>query len=394
MTMVEKRVSRRSGGIQTIAILGTRGIPAKYGGFETAAETIALGLKAEGFNVLVACEANGPGRHLKPRFFNGLELVYFPVNNALRPLSEILYDVRSLIFLGTRSDALYMFGYGAGLFLWITKLLRKPLIVNCDGMEWMRPKFNRVARFLLRLSERFGLMTSDVIVADSKAVARYVEMVYRRQSVYLPYGTPLDKGPPSWDPQLLERWHSGLSARIRPDDYFLVLCRLEPDNNVDRIVEGFKMSRTRRSLLLVGPCISKGYLSRLMEAARGDPRIMIAGPLYERGTKDMLRWHCAGYLHGHMVGGTNPSLLEALAAGNVVIGTDVEFNREVIGNEGNLPAFFFRPDPASVAQVIDAVDGDLISLRRSARIWGPARIRDAYNWDDIIRGYKALFEKL
>lgn len=287
-----------------------------------------------------------------------------------------------------------MFGYGAGFFFWIAKILRKPLVVNSDGMEWMRPKFNRAARFLLRLCERLGLMTADVIVADSKAVARYVQTTYRRRSVYLPYGTLLDVGPPAWDPSLIEKWYRGLSARIRPDDYYLVLCRLEPDNNVERIMEGFKLSRTRRSLLVVGPCISKRYLSRLQEVAKTDPRIVLAGPLYDNKTKGMLRWHCAGYLHGHMVGGTNPSLLEALAAGSVVIGTDVEFNREVIGNGGNLPAFFFRPEPDSVAEVINMIDEDLISLRTRARSWGPARIRDAYNWEDIIDGYRVLFEKL
>lgn len=382
------------GRVSTIGILGTRGIPARYGGFETAAETIALGLKEAGFRVLVACETTGPEQHSKPAHFNGIELVHLLVKDSLRPFSEILYDIQSLLVLGRRSDALYMFGYGAGFFFWIAKILRKTLIVNCDGMEWMRPKFNRAARFLLRLSERLGLMTSDVIVADSRTVAKYVERTYGRQAVYLPYGTPLTPEPPSWDARAVEKWHPGLSARIKPDGYYLVLCRMEPDNNVDKIVEGFRLSRTSRNLLLVGLCISRAYLSRLKLLAGKDSRIIIAGPLYDVRTKDMLRWHCAAYLHGHMVGGTSPSLLEALAAGSVIIGTDVEFNREVIGNGENLPAFFFHPDPSSIARVINSVDANLLLLRKRARTWGPARIRKAYNWQDIIEGYKSLFEKL
>ena len=280
--------------VRTIAILGTRGIPARYGGFETAAETIAVGLRKAGFDIIASCETNNSPKP-RPETFQGIKLVYFPVKNALRPLSEIIYDVRSLIVLGTKVDALYMLGYGAGLFFWIPRL---------------------------------------------------------------------------------------------------VLARMEPDNNVDKIIRGFSLTRTTRKLLLVGPCISQEYLSQLKILASKDPRIILAGPLYELGVKNMLRWHCAAYVHGHMVGGTNPSLLEALGSGNVVIGTDVEFNREVIGNGTELPAFYFRPDPVSIADAIDLADPDLMRLRQMARVWGPARIKERYDWTDIIRGYETLFKSL
>jgi len=131
----------------------------------------------------------------------------------------------------------------------------------------------------------------------------------------------------------------------------------------------------------------------LRRLANKDQRIVLAGPVYDSKMKAMLRWHCAAYLHGHMVGGTNPSLLEALSAGNVVISTDVEFNREVIGNDG-VPAFFFSPDAVSISKAIDKVDKDLILLRERARIEGPARIKQAYNWDDIIRGYTEMFSSI
>lgn len=379
--------------VRTIGILGTRGIPARYGGFETAAETIAVGLKRAGFNVIAACETDNSSQ-ARPHNYQGVELVYFPVKNSLRPLSEIFYDVRCLIEIGTRVDALYMLGYGAGFFFWIARLLRKTLVVNSDGMEWMRPKFGRAERFLLRLSERFGLTAANVIVADSRCVARYVERTYGKTPVFLSYGTSIDLSPPSWDPKAIEKWHQGLSNFLRPDDYYLVLARMEPDNNIDKIIEGFTLSRTTRNLLLVGPCISPEYLSRLKGLAKKDPRIILAGPIYDPGVKSMLRWHCAAYLHGHMFGGTNPSLLEALSAGNVVIGTDVAFNREVIGDGKDLPALYFHPDPLSIAKAIDCADPDLMTLRERAREWGPARIKEQYNWPDIIRGYESLFDKL
>lgn len=379
--------------VRTIGILGTRGIPARYGGFETAAETIAIGLREAGFRIVVACEAHG-SRLARPSSFRGIELSYFPAKNSLRPLSEIAYDAFSLLAIGPKVDAVYMFGYGAGVFFWIARFLGKTLVVNSDGMEWMRPKFGRVSRFLLKLSERFGLVSANVIVADSKRVSKYVRCAYGKTPVFLPYGTPIPSSPPSWDTDALEKWHPGFSRLLKPDEYYLVLARMEPDNNIDAIVKGFSLTSTNRSLLLVGPCISRKYLSVLEDLAKRDRRVILGGPLYNLETKTMLRWHCAAYLHGHMVGGTNPSLLEALGAGNVIIGTDVEFNREVIGDDKRVPAFYFHPDPASIAKAIDSADPELIELRDRARMQGPARIRDAYNWTDIIQGYDALFRQL
>ncbi|HZY47495.1 MAG TPA: DUF1972 domain-containing protein, partial [Candidatus Bathyarchaeia archaeon] len=364
-----------------------------YGGFETAAEIIAVGLRKSGFRVVVACETNDSSQKL-PDDYLGIKLVYLPVKNSLRPLSEILYDVRSLLAVGTKVDAIYMLGYGAGFFFWIARLLRKTLVVNSDGMEWMRPKFGRVARFLLRLNERFGLTAANVIIADSHCVAKYVERTYNKNPVFLTYGTSIDPSPPVWDPDAVEKWHKGFSSLIRPDNYYLVLARMEPDNNIDKIIRGFTLSHTSRHLLLVGPCTSSEYLSSLRALAREDSRIILAGPIYDPSIKTMLRWHCAAYVHGHMVGGTNPSLLEALGAGNVVLGTDVEFNREVIGDGGKLPAIYFQPEPRSIAKAIDDADPVVISLREKARVLGPERIKEAYNWPDIIRGYGTLFEKL
>ena len=350
-------------------------------------------MRKAGFRVVVACESPDSA-HDRLKDYQGVKLEYFPVKNSLRPLSEIVFDVRSLIEIGSKVDTIYMLGYGAGLFFWIARLLRKTLVVNSDGMEWMRPKFGRTARFLLRTSERFGLSAANVIVADSRSVAKYVQRTYGKTPVFLAYGTPTQASVPRWDPDTIEKWHRGLSSTIRPDNYYLVLARMEPDNNIDKIIQGFTLSHTSRRLVVVGPCMSANYLSRLQNLANEDPRILLLGPVYEPAIKNMLRWHCAAYVHGHMVGGTNPSLLEALGAGCVVIGTDVEFNREVIGNEGKLPAIYFRPDPTSIAQAIDSADPDIIGLREKARVFGPERIKEAYNWPDIIREYGALFEKL
>lgn len=381
------------GRVKTIGILGTRGIPARYGGFETAAETIATGLRRAGFRVIASCESNSVSQD-RPDVYQGIRLVYFPVRNSLRPLSEVIYDIRSLIVIGIRADALYMFGYGAGFFFWIARILRKTLVVNSDGMEWMRPKFGRISRTLLRLAERFGLTAANIVVADSQCVARYIKKTYGKDPVFLAYGTAIFPASPAWDSNILEGWRPGLSRQLKPDEYYLVLARMEPDNNIDKIIKGFSLSHTNRNLLLVGPCISREYLLHLRELASKDPRIVLGGPLYDSSVKGMLRWHCAAYIHGHMVGGTNPSLLEAISAGNVILGTDVEFNREVVGASEDSPVFYFEPNPSSIAKAIDSADPNLMILRDKARIWGPARIAKAYDWSDIIRGYESLFNSM
>ena len=248
----EKILGKSKNRQDPLGILETRSLPARYGRFETAAETIALGLRRSGFRVIAACEIGNSSR-ASPHSFQGIKLVYFPVKNSLRPLSETIYDVRSLLVIGTRVDAIYMLGYGAGFFFWIARLLRKTLVVNSDGMEWKRPKFGRISRFLLRLSERFGLTAANVIVADSKCVCpiRSTDLLQDPDIPRIWNGIHLlttGLGP-EFDREMAP---PGLSNLVKPDDYYLVLARMEPDNNIDRIVQGFTLSRTTRKLLLVG----------------------------------------------------------------------------------------------------------------------------------------------
>jgi rhamnosyltransferase len=385
--------SRRVGpSMKKVAILGTRGIPARYGGFETAAEFIASGLQRNGFDVTVACERTDPGlgNHLGS-FFEGVKLASFPVEDSLRPLSEILYDIYSILTLGRKSDLVYVFGYGAGFSFWLVRLFGKRLIVNGDGLEWARPKFGRVARFLLRINEFLALTVANVIVADSRRIQEYILGRYRKESVFLPYGCQPITYPKVWDAEALASWDPTVGSRIAPDQYYLILARLEPDNNIAQILEGFSLSRTRRSLLVVGMCESRRYRARIEALAARDPRILVRGPVWDRELKGILRWNCAGYLHGHMVGGTNPSLLEALASGNVILAADVPFNKEVIGDDPRIRAFFFKPTPKDIAATIDDVDPRILEMRDTARVAGPARTHAAYNWDTIIEQYCEVF---
>jgi len=378
---------------KSIAVLGTRGIPANYGGFETAAEFIAIGLREAGFDVTVSCEMDPALPEELPTAYRGVRLARFPVRDDLRPLSEIIYDVRALLSLGRRADIIYMFGYGAGFSFWLAKLLRKKLIVNCDGLEWARPKFDRLSRFLLRVNEALGLMAADVIIADSQNIQDYIRKTYGRSSHFLPYGTKIPDAPQPWDRAALERAKGGLSDEITPDEFYLILSRIEPDNNIAQILRGFSQSKSLRKILVVGRAPSRQYWAQLQSIATRDPRIVLAGPIYDLPLKNALRWNCAGYFHGHMVGGTNPALLEGLASGNVILATDVPFNREVVGGNG-YPAYFFHPLPSEVRDVTDKVDDQVLHLRKVARVKGPQRIQEGYCWERIVDGYRDLLKSM
>jgi rhamnosyltransferase len=320
-----------------------------------------------------------------------VKLSSFPVEDSLRPLSEILYDIYSILTLGRKSDLVYVFGYGAGFSFWLVRLFGKRLIVNGDGLEWARPKFGRVARFLLRINEALAVMVANVIVADSRRIQEYIWGRYQKESVFLPYGCQPITYPKAWDPKVVATWDPTVGSRIAPDQYYLILARLEPDNNITQLLEGFALSNTRRSLLVVGSCESLKYRARIEAIAARDPRILVRGPLWDREVKGIVRWNCAGYVHGYMVGGTSLSLLEALASGNVILAADASFNKEVVGDDPRMRAFFFRPTPRNIAATIDHVDPQILEMRDSARLAGPARIQAAYDWDTIIDQYCVLF---
>jgi len=331
-----------------IAILGSRGIPARYGGAETIVQELSTGLAQKGFEVYVSCES----RHLKMRPFdvyNGVRLVYFPVIDAMRNISEvILYDALSVFWATFRTDIIYMQGYSSVLTLIIPKLFRKVIVVNVDGLESKRRKFNRLLRFFYRCFEIMNTKIADYIVVDSQTIGAFYQRNYEVMPVYIPNGIseiePLD-------PKVLERYG------IEKGEYYLVIARLIPDNNIDLIIEGFKRSNSAKKLVIVAPLSRNRYVERLL--LHRDERILFLGGIYEPGLQRTLRHNCFAYIHGHEMGGTNPSLVEALSCGNVVLVLDVPFNREVTEKS----ALYFKKDPNDLKEKIESLERGLEKVR-------------------------------
>ena len=360
-----------------IAILGTRGIPAHYGGFETFAERLALGLSARGIDVTVFCDSTGAGA---PSQWNGVTLRYAPVSFG-GPLQTVLYDLRCLWAARSGFDIVYMLGYGAAPFCRIPSLWGTTVWINPDGVEWARAKWSRVAKLYFRMMEWVSVRTATRIIADSGAIAHHLENRQRTSFAcsVIPYGCDPIRTPPSTDP--LTRW------QLRPDEYYLVVCRLEPENHVLEILKAFQATRSTKQLIVLGNLADTPYVRELRSIQ--DERIRLIGTVYEQEQLTTLRSYCAAYLHGHSVGGTNPSLLEAMGCRNLVLAHDNPFNRETLADCG----FFFTraSDLTALIHQVEETSSESLDPLRDRCL---ARAESVYSWDGIIARYCDLIAEV
>jgi glycosyltransferase involved in cell wall biosynthesis len=360
-----------------IAILGTRGIPARYGGFETFAEKLAAGLSAHGLDVTVFCEA---GNESAPEAYLGANLRYISAP-TLGPLQTILYDLKCLWSARKGYDVVYMLGYGSALFCLIPRLWKTEVWINPDGLEWGRAKWGFLAKCYFRIMEWCSLYTANRIIADSEAIAANLAERHGRMKNFtvIRYGCEVIVSPPPADP--LAEWH------IIPRNYYLIVCRLEPENHVREILQAFQKSSSTREMIVVGNhLVGTNYVKTLRELK--DARIRMIGTVYDQVKLTCLRYHSFAYMHGHSVGGTNPSLLEAMGCGNLVFAHDNPFNRENLG-----PCGYYFVDVEELTKAIQTAeenDEELAQRREALR----KRAGADYRWADIVSQYLALLEQV
>jgi glycosyltransferase involved in cell wall biosynthesis len=366
-------------GKMRVAIIGSRGIPARWGGYETASEEIAIGLARLGHEVTVFCR---PKYSLpeRPPTYKGVKLVYLPCfrYKSLETLSHetlcMLYSLKQgydvVYVLGTRSSFVYIpFRILRG---------RSRLIMNPDGLDWKRRKWGLFGRSFLRLNEWLGVrFISHHMVADSMAIHDYLEKTYGKHATFLPYGAKIRH---SERPMILDQY--GLQSR----GYFLVVARLEPENNTDIVVRAFEKLATDKKLVIVGGTNYDSPFEKRLRSTQ-DSRILFTGPLYTPGHLQELLTNCYVYIHGHEVGGTNPALLDAMGSGCAVLALDVIFNREVLGYCGA----FWNPDEEILHELTSkTLSMELEPWRSCAR----ERVMQHYRWQDIVKGYDDLFRGL
>ncbi|MEW9534399.1 DUF1972 domain-containing protein [Microbispora sp. NPDC049125] len=359
-----------------IAMIGTRGVPARYGGFETAVEEIGWRLAEAGHMVRVYCRSGEE----RPRRYRGMELVHLPAvrHKALETLSHTALSVGHL--LGRRTDVALVFNAANAPLLPFVRAARIPVATHVDGLEWRRAKWSGAGQRYYLAAERLSVRWSDEIIADALAIQDYYRERYKTESVMIPYGAPIQE---SADEEALR------AAGYEPGRYHLVVARFEPENHVDLIVDGYARSGAVHPLVVVGSApYAAEYTRKIERLAEGDPRIKLVGGVWDQGLLDALYAGAATYLHGHSVGGTNPSLLRAMGAGAPVIAYDVVFNREVLGEAGT-----FFADAPSLAGALEAAEADPAG-ERSRGDAARERARTKYTWDDVAARYEALCRDL
>ncbi|MCC7551742.1 MAG: DUF1972 domain-containing protein [Methanobacterium sp.] len=361
----------------TVGIIGSRGIPSKYGGFETFTEYLSIALAENNYCVFVSCERSEDQNFSN---YKGVNLFYFPLkppkSGFLRIIYEFLYDAYSLFWTSKKTDVILMLGYSASFLFFIPKIGGKRLIVNPDGLEWKRSKFSRFIKFMLKLSERVMVFWTNEIVADSLGIKNYLDYKYDLNCYFVPYGAtehPLIY----WD---IKRLPEKINF-IKPDDYWLVVARLEPENNIIMIIKGYLKSSSKKPLIIVGDFSSENYRLEVEKLVSNDieQKILFVGSVYNKKLLLMLRQHCFAYVHGHSVGGTNPSLLEAMISRNAILAHKNEFNQEVCDQF----AYYFK-DSDDFKNKVQLMESRSLSHIKT-EIYN--RAKENYSWKEVFIKY-------
>lgn len=358
-----------------IAMIGTRGVPAHYGGFETAIEEVGSRLAARGIEVVVFCR-RVEGESC-PAHFKGMRLVWLPALRV-RSLETLSHTILSVLHPALRrTDAAILFNAANAPLLPVLGARRIPVAVHVDGLEWRRSKWGRAGRRYFRVVEGLAVRWSRAIVADARGIADYYSKEFGSTSRLITYGAPDRFGIPSR--RLAEM---GVSAQ----GYHLAVARFEPENHVLEIVRGYVASAAQLPLVVVGSApYSDAYSAAIRAAA--DTRVRLVGGVWDQELLDQLYANAATYIHGHSVGGTNPSLLRAVGAGAPTIAFDSVFNREVISDCG----WYFRSE-TTLTELLSNAETEGESRRRMGELLHERM--HLYSWEGAAEGYFELCRDL
>jgi glycosyltransferase involved in cell wall biosynthesis len=356
-----------------IAILGTRGIPANYGGFETFAEELSTRLAARGHKVTVYCREQQAFTE-----YRGVRLIYLPTIHH-KYLDTLVHTfVSTLHLLDHRVDAALYCNAANAVFTILPRMVGMPVALNVDGIERKRRKWNALARAWYRASEYLATIFPTTFVTDAEAIREYYKHQYDRDSLFIPYGA---------DTERVETRGALDALNLEPNRYFLYVSRMEPENRALEVRQAFERTPAAMKLALIGDAPhARAYIERVRDTR--DPRIVIPGAIYGLGYRELGSW-CFAYIHATEVGGTHPALIEAMGRGNLVLYLETPENSEVCGDTG-LP---YRDEAELTARIIETLnmsEPDRAGLRtRAAR-----RACDRYDWNAVTTQYEDLLLRL
>ncbi len=354
------------------AIVGTRGIPARYGGFETFAEELSTRLAARGHQLTVYCREQYP-----EATYRGVHLKYLPTirHKYFDTIAHTCFATLHLV--GNRQDAVLYCNAATAVFTWIPRLLGMPVALNVDGLERNRKKWNRVAKSWYQVSEWLATWMPNAVVTDARIIAEYYRERYRRSSEMIPYGAEL--GPVAATAELQR-------LGLAPRKYFLYVSRMEPENNALLVRETFERLETSFKLALIGDApYSADYIRRVRDTR--DPRVVMPGAIYGEGYHE-LGSHCFAYVHATEVGGTHPALIEAMGRGALILYLKNPENEEVAGGAG-LP--FEHENLGEVMRRVVEMSSEECESWRALAV---ERVRQRYSWDAVTDAYEKLLTRL
>lgn len=355
-----------------VAIIGTQGIPAHYGGFETLAENLVQGKQSAEIEYTVYC--SGKDLKTKMQSLAGARLVYLPLKSNGK--QSILYDILSMIKSVRGYDVLLILGVSGCIFIPVLKLLTKArIVVNIDGLEHRRRKWGRFAKWFLWHSEQMAVEHADVVIADNKGISDHVVQMYGRTPELIAYGGDQVLMDVSEQEQLeiLNDYH------LKPQQYAFAVCRIEPENNLEMTLEAF--AQTGRRLVLIGNFSDKAFSVFLKEKYGHLPNIHLFDACYDHKILYALHKNARCYVHGHSAGGTNPSLVEAMFFENrPILAYDVVYNRSTTQNK----ALYF----GSLEELIDLLKPELPTTSGLYEI-----AMENYTWKKIVAQYESLLTK-
>ncbi len=305
--------------MKKIGIIGTRGIPNQYGGFEQFAQFFSEYLVQKGYEVVVYCSSN---HTYQEKTWKGVSLVHIKdPEKQIGTAGQFIYDLRSILHARKQGfDVIFQLGYTSSSIWGFLFPKKAKLITNMDGLEWKRSKYSPLVQHFLRKAEKWAVKQSDELIADSIGIQHYLKEKYAVSSTFIPYGSELIK---KKDSSIIQAYN------LTEGNYHLVIARFEPENNIETIINGFQ-DHTEKKLVIIGNYSTK-YGKYLYDNYH--EKVLFLGAIYDFDVLNQLRLHCDLYFHGHSVGGTNPSLLEAMACSCFIVAHNNPFNKGVLGDD-------------------------------------------------------------
>ncbi|MCQ2009546.1 DUF1972 domain-containing protein [Sporolactobacillus sp. STSJ-5] len=382
-----------------IFIMGSKGIPARYGGFETFVDQLTARKKSSDIKYYVSCLADNN----EEQVYNGVHLINIKVPN-IGSAKALLYDLLSLrrIFDYIQKNQLrdcvvYILACRIGPFIGYYKeklsKLEIKVYVNPDGHEWKRSKWSKPIRLYWKFSERLMVKNADLLICDSKGIEKYIlndYSEYNPKTEFIAYGSDCIPSKLSDTDSQLNNWFN--KHKISANEFYLIVGRFVPENNYELMITEFMKSKSNKDLVIISNVEKNKFYDQLLRVTnfKKDPRVKFVGTVYDQSLLKKIREQAYGYFHGHEVGGTNPSLLEALSSTRINILLDVVFNKEVAEDA----ALYFTKQSGSLSDIIKKADNltenEINHFAAKAR----QRIDGFYSWDIIVRKYEHLFLSL